>query len=414
MRVLPARWAEASLRDLCLSITKSDPVDIGRKTVRYIDIGSVEGSRHALVDVPQISAERAPSRCRQIVQAGDTVFSTVRPYLEKIAYVDDTLDNEFASTGFSVLRPGPRLHPKFLYYFSISRGMLDQVLPYQKGVSYPAVLDKEVRATVIPVPPLDEQRRIVDLLEDQLSRLDAADSYLSDAQARLDAFEQSALARCRAGDLRQLAEVTEIQGGIQKQQKRAPRENAYPFLRVANVTAAGLDLAAVHAIELFPGELHRLRLKKGDLLVVEGNGSPSQIGRAAMWDGSIDDCVHQNHLIRVRPGPELLPSYLEAVWNSPQHRAVLTDVSSSSSGLHTLSVSKLKSLSIPVPSLACQADLVAAVDAARASRARARSELKAVTIHAQALRRSLLTAAFSGRLTGAEPELSEDAEMIRG
>ncbi|WP_396327885.1 restriction endonuclease subunit S, partial [Jatrophihabitans lederbergiae] len=112
------------------------------------------------------------------------MFSTVRPYLEKIAYVDESLADEFASTGFSVLRPGPRLHPRFLFYFATSRDMLDQVLPFQKGVSYPAVLDKEVRRVVMPVPPIDEQRRIVDTLEDHLSRLDAANAGLDMASRR--------------------------------------------------------------------------------------------------------------------------------------------------------------------------------------------------------------------------------------
>lgn len=399
MSALPSGWEKAKLCDLCLPIRRSDPVDLGRESVRYIDIGSVDGSRHSLVDVPEIRAKGAPSRCRQIVQAGDTVFSTVRPYLEKIAYVNDSMDGEFASTGFCVLRPGPRVVPKFIYYYSISQAMLDQVLVYQKGVSYPAVLDKEVRAALVPVPPLAEQRRIVHLLEDHLSRLDAANNYLNSGRLRLNLLEQTALANCRDGATRPLAEVTAIQGGIQKQPKRTPRDNSYPFLRVANVTAHGLDVTEVHSIELFDGELNRLRLQPGDLLVVEGNGSASQVGRAALWDGGIADCVHQNHLIRVRPLAGLLPTYLEAVWNSPQNRAILTDVASSSSGLHTLSVSKLKALAIPVPTVERQRQLVAKVDEVRGARVRLASAVGDTSARKNALRRSLLAAAFSGRLT---------------
>nr|WP_306238752.1 hypothetical protein [Ornithinimicrobium sp. HY1745] len=155
-----------------------------------------------------------------------------------------------------------------------------------------------------------------------------------------------------------MAELADIQGGIQKQPKRAPRQNAFPFLRVANVTSHGLDLTDVHAVELFGDELERLRLQRGDLLVVEGNGSPAQIGRAAVWDGSVEDCVHQNHLIRVRPHAGLDPAYLGLVWNSPTVRDELTAVSSSTSGLHTLSVAKLKRIVLPVPSLREQARVV--------------------------------------------------------
>lgn len=251
----------------------------------------------------------------------------------------------------------------------------------------------------VAIPDVDEQRRIVELLEDYLSRLDAANAYLKSSRRRLDAMERAALADCREGELRPLADVTEIQGGIQKQPKRAPRDNAHPFLRVANVTARGLELDDVHQIELFDGELDRLKLQAGDLLVVEGNGSAAQIGRAALWDGSIANCVHQNHLIRVRPMEGLLPEYLQAVWNSPENRARLTRVASSSSGLYTLSVSKLKQLSVPVPSLARQRKLVDDVVAVADIGARLAASVATAAQQKKTLRRSLLNAAFSGQLT---------------
>ncbi|MET8084305.1 restriction endonuclease subunit S [Micromonospora sp. NPDC005237] len=159
-----------------------------------------------------------------------------------------------------------------------------------------------------------------------------------------------------------LAEVADIQGGIQKQAKRRPVLNKYPFLRVANVHRGKLDLADVHEVELFDGELERFELRRGDLLVVEGNGSPDQIGRAATWDGSIDNCVHQNHLIRVRPTVVLLHDFLELVWNSPLVARHLREVAGSTSGLYTLSTGKLKSVRLPLPPLAEQRRIVAALD----------------------------------------------------
>ncbi|MEH0984692.1 restriction endonuclease subunit S [Micromonospora sp. CPCC 205556] len=279
------------------------------------------------------------------------------------------------------------------------------------GSVLPQISKKRVSALPVPLPPPNEQRQLVDILEDHLSRLDAANGLMSSTQRRLAAYEASALSRCRDGDERPLYEVTLVQGGIQKQHKRTPQNNAYPFLRVANVTKYGLDLHDVHRIELFSGELARLRLQPGDLLVVEGNGSPSQIGRAALWDGSIEDCVHQNHLIRVRPTNELDSAYLEAVWNSPQNRQRLTELASSSSGLHTLSVSKLKSLFMPVPPLARQRELVEALTEVRERRYRLGAEMSAVRAKAERLRHATLVAAFSGQLTGRSRDMQIVEEM---
>lgn len=155
-------------------------------------------------------------------------------------------------------------------------------------------------------------------------------------------------------------------------------------------------------MELFNGQLDKLRLQAGDLLVVEGNGSPSQIGRAAVWNDEIENCVHQNHLIRVRPAPGLSPLYLEAVWNAPQNRRQLTDLSSSSSGLHTLSVGKLKTLKIPVADEAAQRDVIARVSEVRAARLRLQADLAVALTRGVRLSRALLTAAFSGQLTSAD------------
>ncbi|MGH3770715.1 MAG: restriction endonuclease subunit S [Pseudonocardiaceae bacterium] len=159
-----------------------------------------------------------------------------------------------------------------------------------------------------------------------------------------------------------LDEVADIQGGIQKQAKRRPTLNKYPFLRVANVARGQLDLSEIHEVELFEGELERYQLESGDLLVVEGNGSLDQLGRGAMWHGQIANCVHQNHLIRVRPTPAINPQYLEYLWNSPLVTAQIERAGASTSGLHTLSVSKLGPVVVPVPPLAEQRRIVIALD----------------------------------------------------
>jgi type I restriction enzyme S subunit len=174
-------------------------------------------------------------------------------------------------------------------------------------------------------------------------------------------------------------------------------------LRVANVPRGGLDLSDVHQIELFGEEIERYRLRRGDLLVVEGNGSPEQIGRAAVWHDEIPNCVHQNHLIRVRPGPELDPGYLEYVWNAPRTAQEIRSVASSTSGLFTLSTAKVKSVRIPVPSLSTQKRMVAEVQRWRTHLDVAEQAIESGYRRANMLRRSLLREAFAGRLVEQDP-----------
>ena len=199
-----------------------------------------------------------------------------------------------------------------------------------------------------------------------------------------------------------VGQVSAIQGGIQKQPNRAPKRNAYPYLRVANVLMNRLDLQEIEYFELLPGELERLRLETGDLLVVEGNGSRDQIGRSALWVGQIADCVHQNHIIRVRPrGIE--PRYLNSYWNSPVARRRTTEVAASTSGLYTLSVGKVSSLPVPVPPLAEQTMIADTVEEQLDSIDQTLSECLAALVRAGKMRFGILRSAFEGRLVPQDP-----------
>ena len=159
-----------------------------------------------------------------------------------------------------------------------------------------------------------------------------------------------------------VASVFEVAGGIQKTPHRTPRNNAFPYLGVGNVYRGRLDLTNVKEFELEPGELDRRRLEAGDLLVIEGNGSFNEIGRCAKWNGEIENCVHQNHVIRCRPADARISDFVLLFLNSPNGMEIMQRLAITSSGLYSLSVGKIRRIEIPVPPLAEQRRIVAKVD----------------------------------------------------
>ena len=372
------------------------------------------------------------------------------------------------------MRPSEGINRRFASYFLSSPSYWGQISEQSAGIALQNVNAKKLAAIEIPVAPLHEQRRIVAELEKQFTRLDASVAALRRTQANLKRYRASVLRAACSGELapteaelahgegreyepadvlleRILAErrarweaqekrrgkykepaapdksdmpplpegwvwatlehVAEIQGGIQKQPKRAPVENVFPFLRVANVFRGSLDLAEVHLIELFSGELEKLRLVAGDLLIVEGNGSPAQIGRMAMWKGQIEDCVHQNHIIRARVRSGTVPQFAETYWNSPMGTASVLNVASSTSGLYTLSVSKVGVLPVPLPPLAEQRRIVAEVERRLSVVQQAEAAVVASLQRAERLRQSILKRAFSGQLVPQDPN-DEPASVL--
>ena len=193
-------------------------------------------------------------------------------------------------------------------------------------------------------------------------------------------------------------QLCEIQGGIQKQPKRRARSNHYPFLRVANVQRGSLDLAEVQQIELYEGELETYRLQKGDLLIVEGNGSSSEIGRMAIWADQIPVCVHQNHIIRARPDSGFSSEYGAIYWNSPSGASRVRNVARSTSGLYTLSVGKVGSIPVPVPPFAEQVRIAEEVNRRFLMISNVESQVHAMRKQVDQLRSSFFNDAISGKL----------------
>jgi type I restriction enzyme, S subunit len=133
-------------------------------------------------------------------------------------------------------------------------------------------------------------------------------------------------------------------------------------------------------------------------LVVEGNGSKDQIGRLAIWDGSISPCVHQNHIIKVRLVNVGLEKWILFWLLSLPGRRFVEQVASSTSGLYTLSVNKVASLPVPLPPLTEQEFIVEEVERRLSVNDELANELVANLKRVERLRQSILQRAFNGQL----------------
>jgi type I restriction enzyme S subunit len=167
-------WYQATVGDACVATSQVDPARSGKPSFRYVDISGIDRDAKTISKADEIPSNEAPSRARKVVEFSDILVSTVRPNLNAVAFVPEELDGEIASTGFAVLRANKELlAPKFLYYWVQHTQFVDFLVANATGASYPAVSDGVVRRAPMPLPPLREQNRIVELLDeaDNLRRL---------------------------------------------------------------------------------------------------------------------------------------------------------------------------------------------------------------------------------------------------
>ena len=171
----------ASIGDVTSRVETWDPLSsMSSGLFNYIDISSVDRESKQVSATQLILPSDAPSRARQIVKFRDILVSTVRPNLNAVAEIPERLDGATASTGYCVLRPDiSRIDARYLYFWVRSSGFIDEMVKRATGASYPAVSDKIVKDSKIPLPPLPEQKRIAAIL-------DKADSIRRKRQAALN------------------------------------------------------------------------------------------------------------------------------------------------------------------------------------------------------------------------------------
>jgi len=137
----------------------------------YVDISSVSRIK-GITAKEEMSFESAPFRARRRVKDGDTIISTVRTYLRAIAPIENAEDNLIVSTGFAVIRP-VSIYPGYLSLFIQSHFVVESIVARSVGVSYPAINASNIGGIRITIPPICEQRDIVDKVHETTLQIDA-------------------------------------------------------------------------------------------------------------------------------------------------------------------------------------------------------------------------------------------------
>lgn len=170
-----------NLEKCTLKIQKVKWNNVSEEEYNYIDLSSVNRDNNKIYETQNINSTTAPSRAQQIVLENDIIFGTTRPLLKRYCIIPKEYNNQICSTGFCVLRADENIVlPKWIFYLISTSSFYAYVEKNQKGTSYPAISDTEVKKFEIPLPPLEEQKRIVEIL-------DRFDKYINDIKEGLPA-----------------------------------------------------------------------------------------------------------------------------------------------------------------------------------------------------------------------------------
>jgi len=275
------------------------------------------------------------------------------------------------------------------------------------GVGRPRLGLGVIRRIPVPLPEIDEQRRIVAILEEHLSDLEDGMRSLRAAVVRSRALTRSVLLDLIPEPDRWpaewRAETVSAAGLVELGRQRHPDwhhgPNMRPYLRVANVFEDRIDTTDVMQMHFPEDTFERFKLHPGEILLNEGQ-SPQYLGRPALYRGDPAEVAFTNSLLRFTAGPDVLPEFALLVFRRHMHAGRFARESRITTNIAHLSASRLKDVEFPVPTIAEQQRLIDQARERLEAVVRLETSIHAQGKRAEGLRRAILSAAFSGCLTG--------------
>lgn len=302
--------------------------------------------------------------------------------------------------------------------------------------------------TPVSLPPLAEQERIVTAIEEAFSKLDAGEAGLRTVRQLLKRMREAILTAAVTGRLvpqdptdtpaaelladlgveaaepdgvpelppswawTELGVIAEVVGGVTKDSKRQsdPSFVEVPYLRVANVQRGFLDLETINTIRVAPEKAAQLELQAGDVLFNEG-GDRDKLGRGWVWEGQIASCIYQNHVFRARLSGGVEPK-LVSIWGNTFGRGWFEDRGKQTTNLASLNLKTLKAFPVPIAPVEEQSRILAEVERQMSFLEACDRAVDVGLARSAGLRRSVLKAAFEGRLVPQDPSDEPASELL--
>lgn len=384
----------------CLSrVSTWNPLRASANEVfRYIDLSSVNQDTKSISDAREVACGEAPSRARQLVTAGDVVVSTVRPNLNGVARVPSELEGATASTGFCVLRPEPKkIDGDYLFQWVKSSVFIGDMVSKATGASYPAVSDRIIFESSIPLPPLEEQRRIAAILDQAetlrtqrraaLAQLDSLTQSLF-----LDMFGDSA-ANPKGWPTCELQDVVKpgaiVTYGIVQAGDEFP--GGVPYIRTGDLVNGSIRLTELrHTDPELAVKFSRSRVETNEIVM----SIRATVGTTALVPVELDGANLTQGTARIAPGENMHFYYLLYFLRSDSTQHWI-DRQVKGATFREITLGRLRELPVLVPPLAVQQTFATRIQAIEALKATHRAALAEL----DALFASLQQRAFSGELS---------------
>lgn len=405
---MKAGWQRKQLGELLQKMETVNPLQAPDEEFCYIDVSSVSNKTFQIEETQKLLGKDAPSRARRLVNANDVLFATIRPTLQRIAIVPDELNGQVCSTGYFVMKPKKELDHRFLFYNLFTENFMSQMEALQKGASYPAVTDAEVRAQVISFPPLLEQQRIVGILDEAFEGIATAkanaEKNLQNARALFESHLQAVFSERGKGWVEK--PVKEIAAPAKGSIRTGPFGSQLLHSEFVDegIAVLGIDNAVANEFRWGKNrfithekyrQLERYRVHPGDVLIT----IMGTCGRCAIIPEGIPAAINTKHICCITlDQKQCLPGYLHIYFlHAPRSQEFLAKHAKGAI-MAGLNMGLIQELPVMLPPIKVQKAIVNLADGLSDETQRLESIYQQKLSALDALKKSLLDQAFRGEL----------------
>jgi type I restriction enzyme, S subunit len=381
-------WVESKDQDPSGSVRLTQLADIG--------VGEFRDRSDRWLRIDQAAALRCT-----FLEPGDVLIARMPDPIGRACLAPPTIGTAVTAVDVSILRiRRPDIDPRYVMWAINAPRFHAEVEARQSGTTRKRISRKNLGGLAIPLPPLDEQRRIVALLEDHLSRLDAADAYVRSATQRLANAERSALERLFGGRDVPLADlVKDISAGKSYGAANAPAaDDEWGIIKVSAMTWGKFDPTENKAV---PSERAdpRFEIQEGDLLVSRAN-TDEYVGASVLVGPVRTKLLLSDKSLRLSPTDGVRPDWLWRALQAPSARRQISALATGTKdSMRNISQASLMRVNVPRATPQEQATAVSSYAEIAAAFERLRTGVDSASRRSEGLHRSLLAAAFSGQLT---------------
>ncbi|RGH93145.1 hypothetical protein DW708_12200 [Ruminococcus sp. AM27-11LB] len=338
---------------------------LGQGKNKYITIKNIKNNTLVVDDNTDVVDDDAIKLIhkRSQIKKGDILFASIGRMGDMYIIEKEPVGWDINESVFAFTLNTNIIRQKYFYYIFKVKSTLDYLASNSSGSTFKSIKMNQLKRMVFDIPSLKEQDSIITILDKVCNVIEMRKRELGSLdeliKARFVEMFGDMYLNSKGWSEAKLESMADVVSGITKGRKTKSEDlTEVPYMAVSNVKDGYIDWTTVKTIGATQQEIEQYRLLADDVLMTEG-GDPDKVGRGAIIKEPLENCIHQNHIFRVRLDESVvLPEYFAEYLQHQRSKRYFLGCAKQTTGIASINMTQLRALPVLIPPLSKQEEFV--------------------------------------------------------